>query len=132
MIEARALVHFSVAWEQSSVDAIAFSASLTGDNLPAAGRPASKKGAIYGLRRSLKYAIQNIKIARINNNECNASPQHSQYTRIRDIVVAPPLGTGFGRAPGAFDAPVGAAVMGTEREGCLRGRAINHGRRIAS
>ena len=44
--EARALVQLLVAWEQSSVDAIAFSASLTGENLPAAGRPTSKKSAI--------------------------------------------------------------------------------------
>ena len=45
--EARALVQLLVAWEQSSVDAIAFSASLTGENLPAAAVVPRKKVRLY-------------------------------------------------------------------------------------
>ena len=34
------------------------------------------------------------------------------------VAVAPALGVFFGRAPGAFGAPAGAAVIEAERQGC--------------
>ena len=97
MIEARLLVQLLVAWEQSSGDVVAFSASLTGENLPAAGRPNSKKSAMYlasaiGLLRARIYpSIELYLVTTSLRNPCMESGD--LLCRTRASAAAPLQGT---------------------------------------